>query len=78
MVVRCTSIIPDLKQAYFLCFACNHHVEVLIEKGVIDEPRICPNCQKVGSMDMIQNRFVLIKLTLSISLMKLTLQRLFC
>lgn len=33
MVIRCSSIIPDLKQAFFRCFVCSHSVDVLIDRG---------------------------------------------
>lgn len=44
MVVRCTPVIPDLKQAFFRCFLCNASVEVLIDRGRIDEPTSCQRC----------------------------------
>jgi DNA replicative helicase MCM subunit Mcm2 (Cdc46/Mcm family) len=31
-VVRCSSIIPDLKRAYFRCFVCAHGVYAEIER----------------------------------------------
>ena len=56
MVVRCSPIIPDLKQAHFRCFVCAHHVEVVIDHGRIDEPGACTECGKQGSMVLLSNR----------------------
>ena len=57
MVVRCSPIIPDLKQAYFKCAICSHALDVLIDRGRIDEPAVCPECKRVGSMEIIHNRY---------------------
>lgn len=56
MVIRCSSIIPDLKQAFFRCFVCGTSVDVLIDRGRIEEPKKCDQCQKVGAMELIHNR----------------------
>lgn len=56
MVIRCSSIIPDLKQAFFRCVMCFHGLDVAIDRGRIEEPRSCPQCQAAGSMELIHNR----------------------
>jgi DNA replication licensing factor MCM4 len=56
MVIRCSSIIPDLKQAFFRCAICNHVVEVGIDRGKIEEPSSCPACQTLASLELIHNR----------------------
>ncbi len=56
MVIRCSVIIPELKQAFFRCFVCSESVEVLIDRGRIDEPTTCSKCMTLGSMEMIHNR----------------------
>ncbi len=56
MVVRCSSIIPDLKQAFFRCFVCNAVAEVGIDRGRIEEPSSCPACQTLAAMELIHNR----------------------
>ena len=35
MVIRCSQVIPELKQAYFRCFVCGVDIEVLIDRGMI-------------------------------------------
>jgi hypothetical protein len=56
MVVRCSSIIPDLKQAFFQCVLCPHTVEVIVEKGRIDEPSSCSQCNNKECMQLVHNR----------------------
>ena len=42
LTLRSTSIIPDMKVAFFRCNACGHTVGVEIDRGVISEPTKCP------------------------------------
>ncbi|KAH9929034.1 MCM-domain-containing protein [Epithele typhae] len=58
LVIRATPVIPDMKVAFFRCLACNHTVQVEIERGKIDEPRRCPRdvCGTLGSMSLVHNR----------------------
>jgi DNA replication licensing factor MCM4 len=56
MVIRSSSIIPDLKQAYFRCSVCNHGLDVAIERGRIEEPSSCPSCQTLASLEIMHNR----------------------
>jgi DNA replication licensing factor MCM4 len=58
MIIRTSSVIPDPQQAFFRCFMCAHVVEVLIEKGRIEEPASCPSCQRMGAMQIIHNRSI--------------------
>jgi len=57
MVIRCSSIVPDLKQAYFRCGVCHTGIDVMIERGRIEEPNSCSRCQALGSMELIHNRY---------------------
>lgn len=56
MVIRVSSVIPDLKQAFFRCSICNHTLQVGIERGKIEEPNSCPQCQTLASLEIIHNR----------------------
>ncbi|KAJ0417443.1 MCM2/3/5 family-domain-containing protein [Aspergillus carlsbadensis] len=60
LVIRATPIIPDMKEAFFRCQACNHSVQVDIDRGKIAEPTICPRqvCQQRNSMQIVHNRCV--------------------
>lgn len=56
MVIRCSSIVPDLKQAFFRCSICHIGTDVMIERGRIEEPSSCSRCQTLGSMELVHNR----------------------
>lgn len=58
IVIRATSIIPDMKVAFFKCNTCGHTVAVEIDRGVIAEPTKCPRgvCSLNNSMMLIHNR----------------------
>lgn len=58
LVIRATSLIPDMKKAYFRCSACNYSVVRGIDRGRIQEPQRCPRaaCNSLGSMTIIHNR----------------------
>ncbi|KAK6203200.1 putative pre-replication complex helicase subunit [Scheffersomyces amazonensis] len=58
LVIRATSIIPDMKVAFFKCNACDHTVAVEIDRGVISEPIKCPRevCGQTNSMQLVHNR----------------------
>ncbi|KAG7660696.1 mcm4 [[Candida] subhashii] len=58
LTLRSTSIIPDMKVAFFKCNACGHTVGVEIDRGVISEPSKCPRevCGSKNYMELIHNR----------------------
>jgi DNA replication licensing factor MCM4 len=56
MVIRASSVIPDLKQAFFRCFICGHTQDVLIDRGRIEEPQACLHCNSQWSNELIHNR----------------------
>ena len=60
MVIRSSTIIPDIQTAFFRCQLCNNEVEVAIEMGRIVEPNKCTNnhCQGSNCMELIHNRSV--------------------
>lgn len=45
MVIRATSLVPEMSEAFFRCAVCGHEEMVEIEKGRINEPGICSRCQ---------------------------------
>lgn len=58
MIVRSSSIIPDLKVAHFACAICGNTNTVTVDRGRIIEPRgRCPICT-VEAWDMVHNRCV--------------------
>lgn len=58
MVIRTTSLIPEMRQGFFRCSTCRHEVVVDIERGRILEPSMCTNCSDAHSMALIHNRSV--------------------
>jgi len=60
MVTRCTTVIPDLKLAYFKCLMCGYAPEhVQVDRGRVHEPPLkCTECAKPGTMTLIHNQCV--------------------
>lgn len=58
MVIRSTTVIPDLQEAFFRCCKCGQEARVEILRKRLQEPTICPNnhCQERHSMRLIHNR----------------------
>ena len=58
LVIRATSVIPDMKEAFFKCSACSHSIFVSIDRGKIAEPTLCPRqaCASKDSMQIVHNR----------------------
>ena len=57
MVVRASSIIPNMRTAFFKCTECGHTEEVDVDaRDRIAEPAVCANCTSRGSMETIHNR----------------------
>lgn len=62
LVIRCSALIPEMKQAYFVCSRCNHGQESPIEDGEIIEPSQCLNaaCAMKHSYRLVHNRCLFI------------------
>lgn len=58
IVIRSTPVIPDMKIAFFRCNVCEHTTVVEIDRGIIQEPTVCPRnaCAQPNSMILIHNR----------------------
>ncbi|CCH41623.1 minichromosome maintenance protein 4 (cell division control protein 54) [Wickerhamomyces ciferrii] len=58
MVLRSTPVIPDMKMAFFKCNICDHTTVVEIDRGVIQEPTVCPRpaCAQPNSMILVHVR----------------------
>uniref|UniRef100_A0A0R3RRE8 DNA replication licensing factor MCM4 n=1 Tax=Elaeophora elaphi TaxID=1147741 RepID=A0A0R3RRE8_9BILA len=56
MVIRTSSLIPEMRQAYFQCTVCNFPVDVEVDRGRIEEPAVCHNCQSKYSFQLVHNR----------------------
>ncbi|XP_063694403.1 DNA replication licensing factor mcm4-A-like [Bolinopsis microptera] len=58
MVIRSSNIIPEMTEAFFLCYVCQKTHTVEIDRGRIAEPGVCPNCETRHSMSIVHNRCV--------------------
>ena len=60
MVTRTSSVVPDLKQAHYKCVVCGGSVDVLVDRGRVDEPSKCARagCGAKGAMELIHNRCI--------------------
>ncbi|KAK9942685.1 hypothetical protein M0R45_008338 [Rubus argutus] len=59
MIIRSSSIIPEIREAIFRCLVCGYYSDPLpVEKGKINEPTICmkEECQARNSMTLVHNR----------------------
>ncbi|KAJ3026779.1 UNVERIFIED_CONTAM: hypothetical protein HDU68_005083 [Siphonaria sp. JEL0065] len=60
LMIRCSPIIPDMKDGFFQCTNCDHTVSVENDRGRIIEPTTCPReaCNAKNTMRLIHNRCV--------------------
>jgi len=56
MIIRTSNIIPEMKEAFFKCQVCHHTQIVEIDRGSINEPGTCQNCNTIKSMTLVHNR----------------------
>lgn len=59
MVIRCSSIIPEIREAIFRCLVCGYYSDpIVVDRGRISEPTICgkQECLARNSMAMVHNR----------------------
>jgi len=56
MIIRTSNIIPEMREAFFKCNVCHATQTVDIERGTINEPASCANCNTQQSMALIHNR----------------------
>ena len=58
LMIRTTTVMPDMKKAFFRCSVCDHTTEVDNDRGRIAEPTVCANnnCKSSNTMMLIHNR----------------------
>ncbi|KAI3448007.1 hypothetical protein Pfo_004672 [Paulownia fortunei] len=59
MIIRCSSIIPEIREAVFRCLVCGYYSDpIVVDRGRIDEPTICgkQECLSKNSMTLVHNR----------------------
>lgn len=55
IVIRCSDVIPEMKEAVFKCESCAKEERRYIEKGRIQEPNYCEGCNKPGTFKLDHN-----------------------
>ncbi|KAJ2726445.1 MCM DNA helicase complex subunit [Coemansia sp. Benny D115] len=58
MLIRASSVIPDMERAFFRCVQCEWSTTVALDRGVITEPTQCGNsaCLQRDSVELVHNR----------------------
>jgi DNA replication licensing factor MCM4 len=56
MVIRCAPIAPDMRAAFYECINCKHTTVVEVDRGRIQEPSKCTQCNTNFGMQLIHNR----------------------
>ncbi|KAL9258730.1 DNA replication licensing factor MCM4-like protein [Drosera capensis] len=59
MIIRCSSIIPEIREAVFKCLICGYCTDpVVVDRGKITEPSVCPkeNCKAKNTLSLAHNR----------------------
>ncbi len=56
MIIRTSSIIPELEEGFFSCIVCQATSIVPKRNDKVDEPKTCANCKAKGSVSIIHNR----------------------
>ncbi|KAL1541123.1 DNA replication licensing factor, mcm4 component [Salvia divinorum] len=59
MIIRCSSIIPEIREAIFRCLVCGYFSDpIVVERGRINEPTVCAKleCLSRNSMTLVHNR----------------------
>ena len=49
IIIRCSSIVPDLKEAHFKCMNCNHRVNIPVNRSKLEPPAQCKMCKTRGN-----------------------------
>ena len=55
IVIRCSDIYPEMKEATFRCIKCIKYVRVEVQHGGINEPSVCPECDSRSSFELVHN-----------------------
>uniref|UniRef100_A0A183V2D3 DNA replication licensing factor MCM4 n=1 Tax=Toxocara canis TaxID=6265 RepID=A0A183V2D3_TOXCA len=58
MVTRTSTLIPEMRQGFFQCYICGFTTENEVDRGRIEEPTVCSNCQHTYTFQLIHNRSI--------------------
>lgn len=56
MVIRTSNLIPEMREGFFRCISCDFTTTVEIDRGRINEPTVCTNCNNNFCFTLIHNR----------------------
>ncbi|XP_047031208.1 DNA replication licensing factor MCM4 [Helicoverpa zea] len=56
MVIRTSSIVPEMREAFFRCAVCGAAATAELERGRVPEPAHCSHCNTAHSYNLIHNR----------------------
>jgi DNA replication licensing factor MCM4 len=56
MVIRCSNPLPEMREALFMCAVCLKTEVGELDRGRLEEPTLCTNCNTKHSFNMIHNR----------------------
>ncbi|XP_038211504.1 DNA replication licensing factor MCM4 [Zerene cesonia] len=56
MVIRTSTIVPEMREAYFKCAVCGSAAVAELERGRVPEPAHCSHCNTAHSFQLIHNR----------------------
>ncbi|KAK1436544.1 hypothetical protein QVD17_02325 [Tagetes erecta] len=59
MIIRCSSLIPEIREAVFRCLVCGHFSDpIVVDRGRVSEPTMCmkEECKTKNSMTLVHNR----------------------
>lgn len=56
VIIRCSDIYPEMKDAYFRCVNCQNSKFEIIQKGRVKEPSHCEKCWVNNSFEMVHNK----------------------
>ncbi|XP_063225908.1 DNA replication licensing factor MCM4 [Bacillus rossius redtenbacheri] len=56
MVINTSSIIPEMREAFFKCVVCAFTTTAELDRGRISEPTLCPNCNTNHCFALVHNR----------------------
>ena len=56
MVIRCSTVIPEMREAFFQCSVCGAVRTCEVDRGRIAEPSLCTNCNTNYSFQIVHNR----------------------
>jgi hypothetical protein len=58
IVIRTSSVIPELKEGYFRCSSCSAVARTAVDRNRIQHPNNCTNCNQKFTMEIIHNRCI--------------------